>query len=196
MARLLTTCWTKSNIHSTVSSASSWEKHLALWLPGCSTVLTSHSVSLALHHFTLGRKPTIKLVCVCVCVCVRAESSCPQFKMRGSLRAGVTQQRGPANQNSELRPPGAADVADWWLQLLLQTSFTSRRVVSCLTEMIALPCKPRALNLLGFFFFYNLPYSDPAKQSEEFLVFLFKTLLHWSHRHLPPFFMTWGRLKQ
>ncbi len=46
---------------STSSSASSSEKHLAPWLPGCLTVFNSHSVSLAFHHFTLGRKPTISL---------------------------------------------------------------------------------------------------------------------------------------
>lgn len=64
-ALFLTTCWMKSNIH--WRFLHSFIRQLlrktsgSLWLLGCSTVFTSHSVTLALHHFTLGRKPTIGL---------------------------------------------------------------------------------------------------------------------------------------
>lgn len=79
---------------STVSSANSKTSGcLASWM--FLTVFTSHSVALARHHFTLGRKPTISL-------CVHEHR----------VRAGMTQQRGPANQSSawkRLKLPAAAD---------------------------------------------------------------------------------------
>lgn len=93
----LTTCWIMSNIrwHFLHSFIRQFQN---IWLSGfldvfdCVHQPLSRSGSPPFHA---GQEACNQLVCACACAC-----GCPQFNMRGSVRAGMTQQRGPANQNS------------------------------------------------------------------------------------------------